>query len=703
MQYQLLKSIVASRKIVTTPPADSESFSVQHTRVHPYIEPRFSKTDFPKEKPAILLVSAIGASGKTTTARALSFDVQLPILDLAKHNAVGANTLTGILTTAYPIEAVGGVLEGLQKGTHCVIIDGIDEGRSKTTEQGFDAFLDDLVQRSEGATATAIVVFGRSQVLFNTWIYLCDNAADVGFVQLEPFDIEQARNYVDTLVVTAPIAQHETYKQARDGVLNKLGAAFSPVSSDDITNRDVFLSFIGYPPVLDAIATLLQTERNYYRIQQAIGDGSDEQLETNLLIRICDYLLRREHEEKALPNFIEPLADTVRGSLGRHLRATLYDRDEQCARVLSLALNRPFPLQLIEDAALNDQYENAAGDWCGDHPLLSEGKVRNAVFAAFAVARCVLSGIGEYRDLAFDYATSHSPTYHLLHLLHVLGKGRTIDAQHFNMLIQSCLEFLGANAEVSIEIDGTSWEERDAQQDAELELSIEIGFPEQDQRRAFTFQGLIGSEVIPLGPYLVNTNVTVPCAVHLLGSTALQTMGVCNISARRVQVNTPELVVRDISGMDQDAGLFINTHEVEGHADVTSVITGTLDLRCVEHKLTYPLVKYISKGVAPFRDSALSEKHRRLRRIFSEFASHKRGRLAKFRRKIEHERVLRGELGRRMLNALMDQGVLSRDTRFYYADRDMFAEKLGISWQELRQYKINRTLEEFLKSVPARP
>ena len=158
MHYQLLRSIVASQKESGTDPIHSESFSVQRTRVHPYVEPHFSKTDFPNEKPAILLVSAIGASGKTTTARALSFDVRIPILDLAKHNAVGANTLTGILTTAYPIETVGTILEGLQKGTQCVIIDGIDEGRSKTTEQGFDAFLDDLVQRSRGARATAITL-----------------------------------------------------------------------------------------------------------------------------------------------------------------------------------------------------------------------------------------------------------------------------------------------------------------------------------------------------------------------------------------------------------------------------------------------------------------------------------------------------------------------------------------------------------------
>ena len=286
MKYNALKSIIASQKDSVTLQSPSDSFFVKPTRVDPYIEPGFSKIEFPKEKPSILLVSAVGASGKTTAAHALSFDIQLPILDLAKHKAVGDNTLTGILTTVYPNE-VDAVLEGLHKGTHGIIIDGIDEGRSKTTEQGFEAFLDDLIQRSKGSTSTAIVVFGRSQVLLGTWLYLEDRGADVGMVQIDPFDLAQAKAYIDSLVTEANTGQKEVYEQARDEVLVKLGAAFSPAAANE---KNEFLSFIGYPPVLDAIATLLRKERNYYRIQQALGDGTDGQLEIGLLIRISDYL-----------------------------------------------------------------------------------------------------------------------------------------------------------------------------------------------------------------------------------------------------------------------------------------------------------------------------------------------------------------------------------------------------------------------------
>jgi hypothetical protein len=356
MQYRAFKSIVASQKVPLTLSAPSDSFFVKTERVSPYIEPKFSKIEFPKEKPSILLVSAVGASGKTTTAHALSFDTQLPVLDLAKHKPVGDNTLTGVLTTAYPITSVGQVLQGLRSGSHGIIIDGIDEGRSKTTEQGFEAFLDDLIERSKGSSSTAIVVFGRGQVLLATWCYLADKSADVAMMQIDPFDLNQAKEYIDSQAthgVGQAAAQQEIYVQTRDSLLARLSAAFSPTAD---TTKNAFLSFIGYPPVLDAIGTLLRKERNYHRVQQALSDERGGQLEIELLVRISDYLLDRDHDEKALPNFIERIVNAVGGSYGQALRNTLFDREEQCARVLARARARPFPRQVLKDNALNSTF-----------------------------------------------------------------------------------------------------------------------------------------------------------------------------------------------------------------------------------------------------------------------------------------------------------------------------------------------------------
>lgn len=416
MQYYALKSILASRKAPIPLQADSSSFFVQSIRPSPYIEPAFSKIEFPSEKPSIIVVSAVGAAGKTTTARALSFDTGLPILDLARHKPVADNTLTGILTTAYPIDKVGPVLEGLRTGTHGIIVDGIDEGRSKTTEEGFEAFLDDLVERSKGSPSTVMLVLGRSQVLLETWYYLADQGIDVGMVQIDPFELPQARAYIDAHVPTGGGNQQQNYERARDTVLARLSAAFSVTPSN---SEDAFLSFVGYPPVLDSISTLLREEKNYHRVQQALGEQTGGQVEIDLLIRISDYLLDREHNEKALPNFIESIATEVGGSVGQSLRQSLFDGEEQSARLLARALARPFPVQLVEDRALSERYEAAVDTWFPEHPFLDETRLRNAVFGAMAVARCALSSRPEYRALAVEYANATRPTYHLLYVMAV--------------------------------------------------------------------------------------------------------------------------------------------------------------------------------------------------------------------------------------------------------------------------------------------
>lgn len=702
MKYEALRSIVASRKQPLGLQSPSDSFFVCPERVSPYIEPNFSKIEFPREKPSNLLLSAIGASGKTTAAQALSFDIKLPILDLARHKAVGDNTLTGVLTTAYPISSVGEVLKGLQEGTHGIIIDGIDEGRSKATEQGFEAFLDDLIKLSKGSTSTAIIIFGRSQVLLNTWCYFADHDVDVAMVQIDPFNSSQAKEYIDSQVIEKADGYQRNYEKARDGILAELGGVF--LTAKDGNQKDAFLSFIGYPPVLDAIVTLLLKERNYHRIQQNLNRGSEDQLKAGLLINISNYLLKREYREKALPNFIRTLADNVGGSRGERLKQSLYRDEEQCARVLSQALGRPFIKQIIDDNALNEQYEKSASQWSEEHPFLDDGCMRNAVFAAFAVARCSLSSVPEYQDLAYIYIEKYKPTYHLLYFLSELTKNREIDTRLFNMLIQSCSEFLSFDADISIDIDGNSWEDDCNEQHMDADLTIKIEFIKK-QERTFTFKGrTANTEMVSLGPCLINTKVTLPCDVSLSGASAIEIIGCCSIVARNVHIESPDLILRDIVRRKQDdlqksKELFINTLKVSGRVNTISFGEENIEILGVKHEVMFPLVNHFKRIPMLEGDLNYQEKYRRLRRIFSEFASHGRGSLAKYRDKIEHERVLKNNLGKQILTALCKKGILRRDSNFYYIMSDQFDSELGISWQQLRQYKSSDKLKEFLQSL----
>jgi hypothetical protein len=218
------------------------------------------------------------------------------------------------------------------------------------------------------------------------------------------------------------------------------------------------------------------------------------------------------------------------------------------------------------------------------------------------------------------------------------------------------------------------------------------------------FKGIVDTETISLGPYLINTRVTLLCHISLSSTPAVEAIGDCSISAPVVRIKTPDLIIGGVPHRTQEdtkgnAGLFINARKAQGHAGTVSFGAGKIEIQCVEHSLVHPLTKYARTVAPPLADPTLREKYRRLRRISSEFASHSKGGLAKYRDKIEHERVLRNSIGRGILDALIKEGGLQCDPTFYYVDPDQCDAKLGISWHQLRQYKSSSKLETFLKGV----
>ena len=696
--YHELRSKFCSQKQSIDLKHPTDIFFVRKSPVQPFIEPSFSAEDWPSKKdPAIALISAIGASGKTTIAHALSLHTEMPILDLAVHGPVASDALTGKLTSSYPYEKLGDVLSGIQCGTYGVIIDGIDEGRSKIEEESFEAFLDDVIQRCRGSSGISVIILGRSQALLNAWSYLGDRI-EVGLMSVKPFDLTNSVAYIDSYTTDIGRSQLREYQHARDLIIERIMSATS--TSDP-------LSFVGYPPVLDAIATLLRTERNYLRIRQLLGDDDASSVVVELLIRISHFLLKRDRDEKAKPNFIDAMISEHPDRKG--LTETLYDDDEQCARALSVALNRPFVHQKIADSALNALYENSAREFFRDHPFMKERSLRNPVFAAVAIARCARSEVPEYNRIARDYADLYPPSYHLLYMMKQLPSEQ-ISVRDFNMLIQSCSDFLSIDSDISVQISGDDWEDGDLISDSGAELEITIDT--KDDPETFSFVGTVEKNTeVSLGPFLVNSHVVLPCPINLVNARGIRVVGRCLISAPKILLAGPHLdVLGDKGGTgshDDDLvnGLFIDTCEV--HQDpkqsvIVSVSRGRqFEIRYQRSSsLAYPLAPYSSKVNPPYpQDSVLDKKYKRLRRILLEFASHGRGGLAKYRSKIENRRVIRddvSDIGRRVLDRLLHEGVLEQDTRFYYVNKERFSHVLAVTWLQLRRGESSRQMQEFL-------
>ena len=86
----------------------------------------------------------------------------------------------------------------------------------------------------------------------------------------------------------------------------------------------------------------------------------------------------------------------------------------------------------------------------------------------------------------------------------------------------------------------------------------------------------------------------------------------------------------------------------------------------------------------------------RFKRIALTFRSHSKGQLARFKDKIEHQRILKGKIGENLLSKLKEDGIIKSAAHMYVWDTDVADQKVGVSWHDLRKGTVNKMLAEYL-------
>lgn len=701
MKFYDLNSIIAAQKRPISPRQDTESFGIVRERPNPYIQPTFEKVEFARERPAIVLVSAVGATGKTTLARVLSNSTGLPLLDLARHKPVGDNTVTGLLTSTFEVQHLTDVFQRISQGEFGLIIDGIDEGRSKTTGKAFEAFLDDIARLCKDAANVSFVLLGRTQVLEDCWVYLTDQGVETGLVMIRPFDIEQARNYIDVSINGLGSAHATEYADVRDMILQRLGAAFTDGAAE---GSQSFLSFIGYPPVLDAVVTLLQQEQNYHRLQGELRGGDADGVEVSLLYRIASYILQREKDEKVVPNILSELINDMPRNDQREITASVYGAKEQCIRLVAHSLGRWVDLCPTGKATIDSKYEDRLRSFLPEHPFVnSPGRqFRNAVFEAVALSTLILSADDRATGLVLEYIDSHKDNYHLLYLLHKMARGRKIPISVLRAIIGSALEFRSRTSSVQISVGDPGLGDWDSDPSKALQIEIEIHMGSDDgQSKRFLFESeLDGVDSVDLGCKLSTTYVFLPCEVSLSGAEELELTAPTMIFGHKIALRSQSLVLKAPSKSEDERQVVLAAEALE--CTVGNIVTNGADLVIGVTDptgITYPAIQHVEAEVDFSYDPSLKEKYLRLRRILVLFRSHSRGALAKYRAKIEHERVLRNPLGRAILQRLLDDEILTREGDFYFLQPENVDEHLGVTWTDLRKGRTSEKLMQYLRSI----
>jgi len=687
-----------------------DSFRVASKPSKRYIEPDFEKdkATFVREKPPILLISAVGASGKSALAQELSSRIGLPLLDLAKNKPVGDSTLRGLLTSAFPMASLGDVFGGIATGTFGVVIDGLDEGRAMTSEGAFSAFMDDIAKMASAANGVSFVLLGREQSIDAAFIMLSDRGVTPGIATLCRFTRKQAEEYVDSLTDGMQSSQAGQYIEARNMILDRLSSAFRGTEvKDDIDNAE-FLSFIGYPPVLDAIATLLGNRKNYHSTIEELATSSSSKVEISLLYDIAMHILSRERSEKVVPIVIKQVLGDLAAAEQTQICDSIYSVEEQCVRLIDYCLGSKQSRLWLDDPVLNGRYEECLDTFFYEHPFLTGAgpQFRNVIFEAMALATLYCADSPEHWKLAEAYLRTRKSSYYLVYFLDILAPDRHLPANAIGPLLNCALEFRSKGTAVYLSVDGDSYEHASSEETPKpIQVEVEVLSEEANRSTRMLFTSdLLSDSVLAIENRLASASISVPCDVLLHSTQEFEINSPVEISARRIIFGCTKLVLKDLSRADEkrelDKAVFLSAGSVLSDLQLLTLNGVSLNLEVIDRSGIYhPLAPHVTATQAMPSDPYLQDKYLRLRKLLTHFRSHSKGRMAKYRDKVDNERVAGNVVGSAILKRLLADGVLYTEGNFYFIEPEAMSTHLGVSWSDLRKGAATDKLIQYLVAV----
>lgn len=684
---------------------DTGSLSVVSQHNSKYVQPLFSTieqfgdNDSSFEDARVILISAVGATGKTTLAKELSYCLQCPIVDLGESEVMGGNSLTGIIFKKMSPSDGASFVGELQAGNATMILDGLDEGFQRTKTQGYFDFLDDVI----GMTAEkgkSFILLGRTNAIELAALHFNVRGVKTITYQIEPFTIEQAETFIKLLMKDEEDVDiyGKPYRDLLDYIIDSIGGFFK--DHQDMKTHQ-YERFIGYAPVLLSIAAFLK--KNKSNFQRVLADFKRDQLRgTTLIINIIEGIMKRDKELKILPQLIEENIKDRTQEFQNVARTKAYDFDEQCARVLYHCLDREYKYAITGDEAFDFAYNQGIARWIGEHPFLAGNKIANTVFEGYILARLITNS--KYRGAIDEYISrSTGISYMFFSIYQELHKDdEYLDLSIVSYLYTSIKALDNKKKYYTLEM---TYDEVDADEMTDEERPCYVTFEgsEDSDLQQYNFKVLISSKSsLPLHNYIGDVYIDVPINVGITSSRiVLSAPGYIN--CKSVDMMTDEIVLSRRNSND----LFtIETESLDLIVDnAYPTITGDADAKnyfsvVCDNNLPYPLNAYqtsLSQKCAKLTPKQ-KEYYQKMRRTLIMFRSHSKGGFAKVQSKIQNRIASKPE-GKVVVDALLESGIIYPKERMYFINKEKMNEYLGLKFDSIRTCVINEKVTNFIQGI----
>lgn len=662
-----------------------------------YVEPDFSLVAEMSNctnlnEAQIILVVAVGATGKTELTKRLSYDLGFPVVNLGHTKVVASNSLTGLIFKHLRPMDGGAWLQDIVSGKTGIIIDALDEGYQKTNTQGFFDFLDD-VAANVSTNSCSFIMLGRTNAIELTSLYLDDKDVKVAVLQIEPFSSIKAKEFIDKQVSLSHNNQYmETYIETRDYVLDSLGDFFK---TDSSYNEDQRYRFIGYAPVLLAISEFLKPEKvgNYKAVYEDLKSNKNKSI--SLILDVVNRILIRDKKNKIVPNLIEDIVKSRDAEFKQKAITEAYTPEEQCARILYILLGEQFPYRPIEDDDFDVKYRKGLETWMVEHPFLKDRNPANVVFECYILAKLVVNN--KYKEAVYEYMRTRRVNSFMLFYLYIeLNKNEQIDAEVIPYLYNSLKTLDSKELNYSLEIESSD-------KVIEEPLSYDVSFvPSDSKQKEYEFTTYLNGPMVWHGPI---SDITIDISNDFVMEDERIDMFVPSyINCKNLVVKSSEL---NYSNRGRLNNIIIEAEHIisETSTGIVPHIKGVgcnkdaLSFICFD-RLPYPYCDYQKKKSEEDVEmsSEMVEAYKKMRRTLIMFRSHSKGQLAKHHEKIDN-RIGNTLIGKAVIDALLKKHIIYQEEHVYVIDNDSMDNYLGVKFDGIRNSTITKPMLQFLDDI----
>lgn len=647
----------------------SESFYVEpvYEEIHRCTDAKF------------ILFSAPGAAGKTALSKHIAFTYNGLYWDLSKIR-LGNNSFCGTLWKSMKQDAMFQFFKDLKKGRSTLILDAFDEAEMISGRVGVECFLKEIIGELKDSECPSVILFARTECATFISHFFETNGVKYNQYEIGFFAEYNAKNFIREKLkalgkeITEPI----------NSCINEQFAVINQLLGD----TKISASFLGYAPVLEALAQTIDIERNSIKLLERLR--GDAVTTTTIIFQILDYLLEREHE-KVCSALKEKWSKTYSEFNDWGM---LYNQEEQLIRILEYILFESVEVKSCYEGVnlsteLYESYFKTIELFVPQHPFLQNMFNKSGVeftgpaFRDYSLA--FLLANDNFRILALEYFSdrltkTRFPSQLLFDFYNRFADGKMY-GNLFSLLYDSYKAKESSGCIVSVDVSDTGDNKY-------------VTFRLEDLANGSVAEDELVLEDDQLYvSRLTNGTIDADCDVYVGESGSTSRIYNSVIIARTLHVNTADI---NIEAREPGNCLLVSE---------TNIVTSGSEIPKFEIQVdSSELLKISAPNISnfyklhPYKYEYESEENSDLlqfsmfvRKIMNCLRKHRKDAPAKDKEFIDNEIISKNEFKRKVMGFLIEKEIIyvdSRQSYLYKLNVDKLAD-YHLNWVELRNSDLD--------------